>query len=307
MNFNSEDSDLNTIWGHAEELRSTILKSISFIVVGFCLSLFFYTQIFDALKLPLNPKDFHHYSLRQEQIVNKTSLPKLFVLPKNATALHYSSNTSVKNDSTFEIGPSGYLVIDTLTKKHDLLILGPIEAMVTTLKVCFFVGLIASSPFWLYLILHFIAPAIDLKFYKLIVPFLISSLFFMGLGGFFAYFVTLPLANQYLTLFNEEIGLNLWSLSNYMDYTVILLIGNALSFEMAVIAIFLVHYGILSEIQLKEGRRYFIVAAFILSAILTPPDVFTQVMLAIPLIILYEFIILYAKFLNRQLFHVNVN
>lgn len=305
MNYLASDS--NTFSGHLDELRSTILKSLSFISVGFCLSLFFYTQIFDVLKLPLNSGALQHYSVKQEKIVNTTNQPKVFTLKKNAKAQSYSSNTVKKNDLTFEIGAGGFLSLETIQSKQDLFILSPIEAMITTLKVCFFMGLLLSSPCWLYLILHFIAPAIDLKFYQLIVPFLISSLFFISFGALFAYFVTLPMANEYLTLFNQEIGINLWSLSNYIDYTVILLIGNALSFEMAVIAVFLVHYGVLSENQLKEGRRYFIVIAFILGAILTPPDVFTQIMLAIPLIILYEFIILYAKFLKRPLLHVNVN
>jgi len=118
----------------------------------------------------------------------------------------------------------------------------------------------------------------------------------MFLGGSFAYLITIPIANDYLLLFNQDIGTNFWSLSSYLDYTVILMIGNAISFECAVIGIFLVQQNILSSDTLIRKRRYFIVGAFILGAILTPPDVLTQAMLAIPLMILYELIILYAKF-----------
>jgi sec-independent protein translocase protein TatC len=182
---------------------------------------------------------------------------------------------------------------------EKLFILGPVDGITTTFKVCFFLGLTATSPFTLYFLLNFIAPAIDPKFYRLMIPFLTVSLFFMFLGFSLAYFITIPIANQYLMLFNQDIGLNLWSLSNYLDYTIVLMMGNGLSFEMAVIAIFLVHFQILTAKQLITGRRYFIVSAFIVSAILTPPDVLTQIMLAIPLIILYECIILYATLKTR--------
>jgi sec-independent protein translocase protein TatC len=178
---------------------------------------------------------------------------------------------------------------------EKLLILSPIDGITTTFKVCFFLGLTATSPFSLYYILNFIAPAFEPKYYHLMLPFLIISCLFLTLGFSFAYFFTIPLANQYLMQFNQDIGTNLWTLSNYLDYSIMLMLGNGLAFELAVVALFLVHFRLLTSTQLIHCRRYFLISAFILGAILTPPDVLTQFMLAIPLIILYECIILYAK------------
>jgi sec-independent protein translocase protein TatC len=107
--------------------------------------------------------------------------------------------------------------------------------------------------------------------------------------------VTIPAANSYLLLFNANLGLNLWTLSNYLDYTFLLLIGNGIAFEIGLILLFLVHLGVVSAEFLASKRRHFIVIAFILAALLTPPEVMSQILLAIPLIGLFEASIFYAK------------
>jgi sec-independent protein translocase protein TatC len=124
---------------------------------------------------------------------------------------------------------------------------------------------------------------------------MITSLVFISLGCLFAYTITLPIANQYLQSFNATIGMNLWSLGNYLDYTLFLLMANGIAFEFGALGIFAVHLQYLSAETLIQNRRFAILGAFILAALLTPPDILTQFMLAIPLISLYEALILYAK------------
>lgn len=143
--------------------------------------------------------------------------------------------------------------------------------------------------------MQFIAPALQTKERRWMVPFVVLSLIFLSLGMAFSYFITIPLANQFLSSFNSEIGVNMWTLSSYLDYTIILLLSNALAFELCVILMFLVHFRKLSAEKLISMRRYAIVSIFIASAILTPPDIFTQFMLAIPLILIYELAIIYAR------------
>ena len=120
------------------------------------------------------------------------------------------------------------------------------------------------------------------------------------LSLFFSYFITIPLANQFFSTFNHNLGINLWSLSSYVNYTMFLLFSHAISFELFVIIFFLVHHRIFSPSTLIRKRRHAVVAIFILSAILTPPDVLTQIMLVIPLIGLYELVIFYAKLMESQ-------
>ena len=99
---------------------------------------------------------------------------------------------------------------------------------------------------------------------------------------------------MYLFNFNDQLGINRWSLAFYMDYTTLLLLSNALAFEIFAIILLLVHYRLLKAYQMKSKRRHVIVAAFILGAILTPPDIISQLLLALPLILLYEMTIIYS-------------
>jgi len=188
--------------------------------------------------------------------------------------------------------------VDTLSAKN-LVIFGPIDGMSITLKVCFWMGIVLSSPCWIYLILRFAAPAFEQREWQMVIPFISLSILFLGIGVGFAYFMTIPLAKQYLELFNASIGTNLWSLSHYVDFTLFLILANAMAFELSLILFFLVHFSIVSPETLASKRRYMIVLAFILGALLTPPDVLTQLMLAIPLIGLYELAVLYARFVQR--------
>jgi sec-independent protein translocase protein TatC len=188
-----------------------------------------------------------------------------------------------------------FLISPTVEIQKGLIVLGPLDGFLTALKTSFWVGLVATSPLWTFSIMRFIAPALQPKERRWMFPFVAFSIVFMSLGFAFSYFITIPLANEFLSSFNEEIGINMWTLSSYLDYTLILLLSNALAFEISVFLLFLVHYGAISATKLSKLRKYAIVAIFILSAILTPPDIFTQLMLAIPLMIIYELAILYAK------------
>ncbi len=188
------------------------------------------------------------------------------------------------------------------TNPTALILLSPTEGMTATLKLSFWIGLVGTSPLWLYTIFSFILPAIDLEKRTFFFGFFILALplFFMGI--LFSFHVTLPFANRYLMEFNREIGINMWSVTQYIDYTLLLLLGNGLAFEAAALLLIPVHLGILQPETMKKGRRYFIVGAFVIGALFTPPDVFTQILLAVPLIILYEGAILYAGFRKKEKF-----
>jgi sec-independent protein translocase protein TatC len=189
----------------------------------------------------------------------------------------------------------------SLHMAQPLVVLGPAEGLNTAIKVSFWFGLTLTSPFWIWVILRFVQPALKAHERRAVLPFLVVSGVLMSVGLLFAYFVTIPVANQYLSAFNGTIGQNLWSLSHYMDYTILLLLANALAFEIAALFLMLIHTGWISAQWLIEHRRVMIVCIFVLSALLTPPDVLTQLFMAIPLLFLYECLVLYARRL-RNLF-----
>lgn len=284
------------LWDHVAALRQTLIRIFLFVSTGFVIAFCFHESLVDFLIQSINqPKIISHnglvrQSLKRERIINRSSKELSFQQP----------------DILHKIAPGGYIDIDVPAEENQLIILDPLEGMTTVFKICFWTGLILTAPFWGYCLLQFILPALKANERVLIVPFLSLSLLFLSCGFFFALYMTIPLANQFLMAFNANIGLNFWSLSQYMDYTLVLLLGHALAFELCLIILFLVHMRVIHTSQMIAWRRYVIVIAFIIGAIMTPPDVLSQVMLAIPLIILYEIAILYARFRAVRNYHRDI-
>lgn len=299
-----------SFWEHISELRKTILLSLMAIAAGVLLCFCFYQQIFEVLLIPLQKSQEHsnkpsiikRFEIKSERILNSGTENIHYHLPNSAsTPIHLSPGVQQMNNSHFQLAPGAYLDVNNIVSNNGLIIFGPTEGMSTTLKICFWIGFVISSPAWLFFIFKFIAPALHERERRLILPFLSLSALFLSIGVFFAYSVTLPLANRYLESFNSTLGTNLWSLSNYMDYTLFLFLANALAFELSLILFFLVHFGVLSAETLASKRRHMIVLAFIIGALLTPPDILTQMMLALPLILLYEITIIYAHFKSKYI------
>ena len=178
---------------------------------------------------------------------------------------------------------------------EQLALLSPTEGLVAVCRCCFWFGLVATSPIWLFLLLLFVAPGLYSSERRLIAPFFAATLLFFSCGSAFAYGITLPFAVHYLKLFNANIGINVWSLSYYLDFSLLLILANGLAFEGAVILFFLIHFRVVSPDTLARRRREVFIAILLLSALLTPPDFITQLLLAAPLTLLYEAAILYGK------------
>ncbi len=182
-----------------------------------------------------------------------------------------------------------------------LYLFSPIEGFVTVLKTSFWTGLLASSPIWTYLLLQFTLPALLGREKKLILPFLGLSLLFISCGILFAYTITLPLVTQFFQKFNQGIGENLWGLGQTLNFALMLVLGHGLVFELYVGLLFLIHFGFLTSEQLRRSRRAVIVVILFLAAILTPPDILSQLLLAGPMLLLYETSVLYARFRSTKI------
>lgn len=291
-------SDTAHFWEHVSDLRNTLIKIGVFVFIGMAAALFFYQEIFSVLTYPLTQQPtaaLHQHEIKRQRLSNLSSTEHIFEVPQNSSATSISPHVRKTKTNEYLIPPGGYIEYDQLLQNNSLVILGPLDGMMASIKMSFWVGLVGTSPLWLFFLLAFLAPAMRPNEKKILIPFLGLSFVFLALGFSFAYFLTIPFANYYLQLFNQAIGENFWSLSNYIDYTVTLLLANALAFECCVILLFLVHLGYVTARTMRKKRRHAIVLAFVLGAILTPPDVLTQLMLALPLMALYELIIIYAK------------
>lgn len=294
------DSDrLLSFWDHIEELRWVLLRMVIVVVGATLLSFTFHAQVLALLTWPMRTLDETAASLVTQQVVrqrmtNFSQAAISYSLPPTARVIH-SEQAKQQDDNSYQISPYGYLEIDIQAPSTSLVVLGPIDGVRTALSACFWFGLVAASPLWLYFLGQFLVPALNSTERRLIFPSVCLCTFFLLIGLGFAYYVAIPLANQFLYAFNGSIGQNLWSASLYLEYTVVLLLANALAFELCAALLLCVHYGAISARWLRAKRRYFYVAIFVVSALLTPPDVLTQLILALPLIGLFELNVVYAS------------
>ncbi len=170
----------------------------------------------------------------------------------------------------------------------------------TYLKTAFVGGLLLCSPYIFYQFWMFVAPGLYQKEKRLLMPFIaFSTLLFVG-GGLFGYFVVFPFGFKFFLSFENEYIQALPSAKQYFSFAVKLLFAFGLVFELPVVMYFLSRIGVVSVPTLRAKRKYFIVLSFALAAILTPPDVITQFMMAIPLVALYEVGILMAMMAGRK-------
>ena len=264
------------------------------------LSFCFYQQIFSFLTWPLEEiqaeKDpLVRRELQIEQIHNTGKTTVQFIPPSNSQVISETGDVHLPNNR-FSIPPGGTLLIQSPKSTNKLVIYSPLDGMTTSFKICFWISLVGTAPFWLYTFLQFVIPALRIEERRLLAPFLALSTAFLTGGAVFAFLITIPFSNSFLWSFNAGLGNNLWSLSAYLDYTLFLLLANALAFQLALVLFFLVHLRIITTEWMINNRRYSIIGILILAALLTPPDVLSQLMLAIPMMGLYEAAILYSKY-----------
>ena len=174
------------------------------------------------------------------------------------------------------------------------------EPFFTRMLVAFVAGLFISSPFIFYQIWAFIAPGLYDEEKRFIIPVaVISALFFIG-GGLFCYFIVFPYAFNFFIGFSTQSIQITPRISDYLDFILKLLLAFGLIFEMPLFSFFLSRMGVLTAGMMRRSRRYAIVGIFIVAAILTPPDVVSQLLMACPMLILYECSILVAALCGKK-------
>ncbi|HYF57737.1 MAG TPA: twin-arginine translocase subunit TatC [Burkholderiaceae bacterium] len=174
-------------------------------------------------------------------------------------------------------------------------------AFFTLTKVSFLTALLVALPWVLYQAWAFVAPGLYEHEKRFALPLIVSSVFFMVVGISFAYLFVLPAAHKFFISFSAQTGAEtLQDLQKYWDFTLSIFFGFGLTFEVPVVEMLLVKLGMVTQQQLRDARRYVIVGAFVVAAVLTPPDVLSQFMLAIPLCLLYELGIWLSGFITAH-------
>lgn len=183
---------------------------------------------------------------------------------------------------------------------QDLIFISPTEAFFVNLKAAFFLSIVITIPITLYQLWKFISPGLLEKEKKATIPFVVFATIMFCIGGLFSYFIILPFGMKFLLGYGSHEIKPMISLSNYVSFTTRLILAFGVVFELPLFMLFLSKLGIVSPGFLTKNRKYAILLVFIVAAILTPPDVFTQVLMAIPLIILYEISIILSKIVYKK-------
>ncbi len=195
------------------------------------------------------------------------------------------------------IGP--FLLFDPREAASILVGLSPTELVMSYMLVAIVAAIFAVFPFVMYQLWRFVEPGLKENERKFLVPFILSSWLTFILGGVFAYTVMLKIAVPFLASFGQEIAANMWSVSSYVSFTLMMMLVFGVTFELPVLSALLSMLGIVTPQFLSKYRRHAIVVIVIVAAILTPPDPVTQILLAVPLVFLYELSIVVSRFFQR--------
>ncbi|KPK74353.1 MAG: hypothetical protein AMJ89_06590 [candidate division Zixibacteria bacterium SM23_73] len=192
-------------------------------------------------------------------------------------------------------------LIDFVSKPiPELYFMSPTEAFATRIKLSLIAGIIASVPVIFYHLWQFVVPGLFEREIKMVIPVVLSSTIFFLIGATFCFLFVLPLSIKFLLGFGTEKLKPMIKIGDYISFVSYLILAFGAVFELPVICYFLGKIGLITPQTLTKGRRYAIVGMLVLASLITPPDMFSQLMLAGPLYFLYEVSIVVVRIVQRR-------
>ncbi len=308
-----EGGPVKSFLEHLEDLRWVLIKSVATVGVAMIVCFFGGNYVFKVLKLPLIKAPLEKYRKGQSvRVMLGTNQLGVFHVGTNEvlTALAGTNRYVRWEIMPITIGTNQVLAVNVQSDAKppdqdasiDIISLGPAAAFVVATKIAFYGGIIVSSPIVFYFIAQFVFPALRMREKKYVYGGLLfgAGLFLTGVA--FCYFVMMPITLALSAQYAEWFGFkaNQWRAEEYIAFVGKFMLGMGLGFEMPVLILTLVKLGILNYRILSAARRYVVVISLVLGAILTTPEVITQVLMAIPLMILYEISIWVAWYWERR-------
>jgi sec-independent protein translocase protein TatC len=309
-NSESEHSDETTEGGpvksfleHLEDFRWLLIKCAVALSLTMLLCLIGANYVIGVIKWPLSRARVSYPGTNQIVTVSfgATRLGSYPITPEQQQLLHTGTNRfAVVVVEPVTVGTNQILscrvnedpaaLADAQRMHIDLVNLTPAGGFFVAFQVAFYGGMVLSSPFILYFIATFVFPALRLRERKYIYRalFIGGGLFLIGVA--FCYFVLMPVALAASQMYSQWLGLGAtqWRAEEYISFVCKFMLGMGLGFELPVVILTLVKIGVLNYRMLRSMWRYMIVINLVLGAVLTTPEVVTQVLMAVPLYMLYE-------------------
>ena len=295
---------------HLEDLRLALLKCVVVILVALLVCLFTVNKIASILEYPI--RRMHLLDKPQPTVTfqigsvrfgpYEVSRDQFAGLPPGDTPhlVYKIGMTKLGEEQVVTLKPDPQA--DPGVSRIKLRNLNPAEGFMVAFHIALYASLVVSAPFWLYFLGQFILPALHVRERRFLFTWLGWGVLLFLLGIVLTYFVLLPLALRASIEYSTLLGFDAyeWRADEYIRFTCKFLLGMGLGFQFPLVVLTLVKLGILGYRQLAHFRRHVIVVSFILGAILTTPEVLTQVAMAVPLCLLYEICIWLAWFWERK-------
>lgn len=267
---------------HLEELRWRILRSLLAILVGAILCFAFSDSVMQLLTRP--------YEQAVLSLENQRS-------PGVAAAMQSLVNSWL-GQAREETSPVADIV--EIPPSRRLQALRPMTYFFISLQIAFMGGIVFALPYILLQIWKFVAPGLLQTEKRLAIPIISLSVLCFAIGALIAYLLVLPMGLRFFLALEPPDMTSQWAADEYIGFVLRLIFGFGIVFEMPVLALFLAKVGVLTADIMRRIRRYAIVAIFIVAAIVTPPDPVSQIMMALPLLLLYELSIWICKVVEKD-------
>ena len=310
-----EGGPVKSFLDHLEDLRWVLIRSLAALGLGMFICLIGGPQVVDLLKRPLLNAKISYPGTNEVWTVSWGS--NVLKVLKLTDEQQQKLGSGDKRYKSWKIellpnGTNGFFLgmapdsstdpMTAETMKIDLINLSPVGGFWVAMQVSLYGGTLLASPFIFYFIAGFIFPALRMKEKHYVYRGLGFGVALFSLGVSFCYFILMPLALSASAKYSYWLGFeaNQWRAEDYISFVCRFMLGMGIGFQMPVVLLTLVKIGVLNYTTLAKMRRYMIVINLVLGALLTTPEVLTQVMMAIPLQLLYEISVWIAWYWERR-------
>ena len=278
---------------HLEELRWRLLKAIGALLVGAAVC-FAYAD--PLLHLLTEPYEDAVVSLQQQNSPGPAEAIRLWVAELRLRLSEDPPTPAPDEDAAVTETSSEEPAEEVVPYRRQLQSLRVMTWFIVSLQVALLGGLIVASPVVFYQLWRFIAPGLLKRERRLVFPIISLSVLCFLLGTAVAHTIVLPLGLRFFLSLEPADMVSQWAVDEYIGFVLRLLLGFGIVFEMPVVSLFLSRIGLLTPDYLRRIRRYSVVGIFLVAAVFTPPDPISQMLMALPLLLLYEISIWISHF-----------
>lgn len=311
----NEGGPVKTFLEHLEDFRWVLIKSSVALGLAMMICLFAANHVIQIIKWPLTRAPKYHPDTNQTAVVSfgTNHLGNFKLTPEQGKFFNLGTNRFVAVQiEPFMLGtnqilgwrvvPDTNAIADAQRLHIDLINLSPAGGFIVAFQVALYGGAVLASPFIFYFVMAFIFPALKMREQKYVYRGLLfgGGLFLAGVS--FCYFILMPLALAASQMYSQWLGFSVlqWRAEDYISFVCRFLIGMGIGFELPVVILTLVKIGVLDYKTLSKARRYMIVINLVLGAILTTPEIFTMIVMFMPLQLLYEITVWIAWYWERK-------